>query len=266
MSPIKRKVATRKSASRAGKPGRAKPQPHVALLVGTRKGAFIYHGDPSRTNWTLDGPHFLGHIVNHFVLDPRDKRTMLIASKTGHLGPTIFRSLHMGRAWEEANKPPAFGAMPEEWGQRSVDYTFHLTPGHPSEPNSWWAGTSPPGLFRSNDGGMTWAEVEGFNRHPMFPKWGAFGVGTPDGSMLQWITIDPVPHHRRARPHPPSLPVLRHVSRWRVALVAGVDWSHANDSARESQRIHPDVEADRVRFEQWRGKKTKLHRDNLVSP
>ncbi len=121
MSPIKRKVATRKSASRAGKPGRAKPQPHVALLVGTRKGAFIYHGDPSRTNWTLDGPHFLGHIVNHFVLDPRDTRTMLIASKTGHLGPTIFRSLHMGRAWEEANKPPAFGAMPEEWGQRSVD-------------------------------------------------------------------------------------------------------------------------------------------------
>jgi hypothetical protein len=191
MSPLKQKVARRKPQKRPAKSARAKPQPHVALLVGTRKGAFIYHGDPSRQKWTLDGPHFLGHIVNHFVLDPRDLRTMLIASKTGHLGPTIYRSQHLGRAWEEARKPPAFGTMPEKWGQRSVDYTFHLTPGHPSEPDSWWAGTSPPGLFRSEDGGMSWAEVEGFNRHPMFPKWGAWGVGTPDGSMLQWITIDP---------------------------------------------------------------------------
>jgi hypothetical protein len=41
-------------------------------------------------------------------------------------------------------------------------------------------------------------------------------------------------------------------SPWRVALVAGVDWSHANDSAWELERVHPDVEADRARFEQWR--------------
>jgi hypothetical protein len=55
----------------------------------------------------------------------------------------------------------------------------------------WWAGTCPPGLFRSEDGGVTWSEVEGFNRHPMYPKWGAALVGSPVGSMLQWITIDP---------------------------------------------------------------------------
>lgn len=38
---------------------------------------------------------------------------------------------------------------------------------------------------------------------------------------------------------------------WKIAIVAGVDWSHANDSGKESERIHPDVEADRNRFEQW---------------
>jgi hypothetical protein len=56
----------------------------IILLVGTRKGAFIYHGDLSRRTWRVDGPHFLGHIINHPVLDPRDGRTMLAASRTGH--------------------------------------------------------------------------------------------------------------------------------------------------------------------------------------
>jgi hypothetical protein len=41
-------------------------------------------------------------------------------------------------------------------------------------------------------------------------------------------------------------------SAWRVAIVAGVDWSHANDTAVDRERIHPDSEADRVRYDQWR--------------
>ena len=40
-------------------------------------------------------------------------------------------------------------------------------------------------------------------------------------------------------------------SPWRVALVAGVDWSHANDSGLEYERLHPDIEADEARFGQW---------------
>jgi len=78
-----RVAAARKSAKRPGKTARGKAPPHVTILVGTRKGTFTYHGDSSRKQWTLDGPHFLGHIINHFVLDPRDNPTMLIASKTG---------------------------------------------------------------------------------------------------------------------------------------------------------------------------------------
>ncbi|MBI5197750.1 MAG: glycosyl hydrolase, partial [Nitrospirae bacterium] len=69
---------------RAGRP--------VSVLVGTRKGAFILRSDAGRTSWKLTGPIFLGHIVNHFTADPRDRKTWLIAAKTGHLGPTIFRT------------------------------------------------------------------------------------------------------------------------------------------------------------------------------
>jgi hypothetical protein len=96
----------------------------VALLVGTRKGAFVFRAGASRTKWQVDGPHFLGSIVNHLVLDPRDGRTLLLAAKTGHLGPTVFRSLDGGRNWVEAKQPPAFKtAAPGETG-RAVDSVF----------------------------------------------------------------------------------------------------------------------------------------------
>src|SRR5574339_260143 len=78
------------------------------VLVATRKGAWLFHGDAARKTWRADGPHFLGHTISHLVLDPRDGRTLLAAAKTGHLGPTIFRSTDLGRTWKEAKRPPAF--------------------------------------------------------------------------------------------------------------------------------------------------------------
>lgn len=163
----------------------------MVVLVGTRKGAFIYHGDPSRRSWVLDGPHFLGHIINHLVLDPRDRRTMLAASRTGHLGPTIFRTLDLGHTWQEATSPPAFRKAREGERALAVDHTFWLSPGHPNEPGAWYAGTSPPGLFRSDDAGMTWAPIDGWNDHPRYWDWCNPDAGTPDGSILQSVVIDP---------------------------------------------------------------------------
>jgi hypothetical protein len=29
-------------------------------MVGTRKGAFLFHVDPARRAWQFDGPHLLG--------------------------------------------------------------------------------------------------------------------------------------------------------------------------------------------------------------
>ena len=80
----------------------------VQLLIGTRKGAWIYRSDAQRQTWSVQGPIFLGHIVNHLVLDPRDGKTLLMAASTGHLGPTIFRSTDGGVTWAEAQQPPAF--------------------------------------------------------------------------------------------------------------------------------------------------------------
>jgi hypothetical protein len=164
----------------------------AVLLVATRKGAWLLHGDPARRSWRVDGPHFLGHVISHVVLDPRDGRTLLAAARTGHLGPTIFRSSDLGRSWKEAARPPAFPRAAEGEKGRVVDHTFWLTPGHPTEPGTWYAGTSPHGLFRSADGGATWEPVSGLNDDPTYRAWmGGPQDGTPDGPKLHSVLVDP---------------------------------------------------------------------------
>src|SRR5258708_19673091 len=93
-----------KSARRAPRPASGP----VTLLVGTRKGAFFIRSDRARRSWTLAGPHFLGNIVNHLVLDPRDRKTLLCAVRAAHLGPPVFRSTDSRRTCKEPPSPPPF--------------------------------------------------------------------------------------------------------------------------------------------------------------
>ncbi len=175
-------------------PGPAAAAKRLVVFVATRKGAWLFHSDAKRKTWVTDGPHFLGHIITHMQLDPRDGRTLLAAAKTGHLGPTIFRSTNMGRTWKEAQQPPAF-AQPtagSALASRAVDHTFWLTPGHASERDTWYAGTSPQGLFRSQDGGVSWAPLPAVNDDAQFREWmGSVQDGTPDGPKLHSIIVDP---------------------------------------------------------------------------
>jgi photosystem II stability/assembly factor-like uncharacterized protein len=170
-------------------PAAARPAARrVTLLIATRKGLWTLASDAARSRWTIGGPRFLGHNVHHAMVDPRDGKSWLAAARTGHLGPTVFRSNDRGRTWTEAQKPPAF----KSGGGRSVDHTFWLTPCHANEPNAWYAGTSPQGLFRSTDGGASWTGVAGFNEHPQRKAWcGGDQDGTPDGPKMHSILVDP---------------------------------------------------------------------------
>lgn len=161
----------------------------MQLYVATRKGVWIA-SSADRRAWSLTGPVFLGQQCHHLVLDPRDGRTLLLASRQWHLGPTVFRSTDGGATWKEAAHPPRFPAG--EPRGRAVDHVFWLTPGHASEPGVWYAGTSPKGLFRSEDGGVSWEPVSGFNDHPEQAQWvGSDQDQTPDGGKLHSILVDP---------------------------------------------------------------------------
>jgi photosystem II stability/assembly factor-like uncharacterized protein len=168
----------------------------VELLVSTRKGLFQLYGDASRQKWRVAGsmPHFYGQIVNHAVRHP-ETGTMVVAARAGHLGPTVFRSTDNGKNWQEAKRPPAFPAPPAGakggygW---TVNHVFWITPGHASEPRVWYAGTSPHGLFCSEDDGVTWASVDGLNLNPDRAKWlGGDQEAPPDGATLHSINVDP---------------------------------------------------------------------------
>ncbi|MDP3091852.1 MAG: sialidase family protein [Nitrospira sp.] len=164
----------------------------VTLLIGTRKGAFTLKSDRARRTWKVSPPRFLGHIIHHVVADPRDRRTILMAASTGHLGPTVFRSTDAGKTWKESAAPPAFPKVSESEKGRAVNHTFWLTPCHANEPNAWYAGTSPQGLFRSDDGGVTWKPFSSINDDPQYREWmGSVQDGTPDGPKLHSIIVDP---------------------------------------------------------------------------
>lgn len=181
--PTTRKTSTKRKSATAQK---------LALLIATRKGLWLMRGDGARRSWKLDGPQFLGQIINHAVLDPRDKRTLLVSASTGHLGPTMFRSTDAGRTFKEVKQPPAFPKAPEGETGRAVGHTFWLTPAHANEPKVWYAGTSPQGLFRSEDGGETWAPFSIINDDPQYREWmGTIQDGTPDGPKLHSIIVDP---------------------------------------------------------------------------
>jgi len=165
----------------------------VELYVSSIKGAFIIKGDGARGAWTIGEPHFLGSETNHLVRDPRDKKAMLLAARTGHLGPTVFRSKDSRRTWLEARQPPAVPKAPEGQTGPVVNRTFFLAPGHASQPGVWWAGTVPHALFRSEDSGATWEHQEKFSRYvAQLKEQAPANIGeTPGGAITHSILIDP---------------------------------------------------------------------------
>src|SRR5436853_6929305 len=70
----------------------------IRLLIATRKGLWTLTSDLARNAWKIAGPMFHGHIVHNAFGDPRDSKTILAAARTGHLGPTIFRSTDAGKS------------------------------------------------------------------------------------------------------------------------------------------------------------------------
>ena len=164
-------------------------QAATTLLIGTKKGAWRLTLGRDRQLRQLTGPLHLGAVVSHYVEDPRRPGYQLMAVGSGHLGPSVFVSTDAGKTWQESTQPPAF--TPVGSIARAVDHVFWLTPGHASQPDVWYAGTSPQGLFRSDDGGMSWQEVVGLNHLAEFVDWrGGDKDGTPDGPKLHSVIVD----------------------------------------------------------------------------
>lgn len=167
------------------------PVPHVCgelmatlrLLVGTKKGAFIYTADEARSTWSLVGPMMGGWRVLHIVDDQRGERPLLYAAATHDVwGPSVSKSDDGGETWDQRSEGLGF---PEDMDLK-VDTVWSITAGHESEPGVVYAGTSPAGLFRSEDWGASWTPNDAINRHEYRSFWQPIPGGVPFSIMSVW--------------------------------------------------------------------------------
>ena len=145
----------------------------TVLLVGTKKGGFVFTSDGSRRSWKASGPHFGGMQIYHMAY-ARRSGDILASVISDHWGPTVARSKDMGRGWAESRTPPKF---PKSSGL-SVARVWHITPGPDDEPGVVYAGVEPACLFSSKDGGESWTVNRALMNHKTREKWqpGAGGL------------------------------------------------------------------------------------------
>ncbi len=147
----------------------------VAVLVGTTKGLFTLRTGDGRRSFELAGPTFPGEEVYSTCIDSRSGTTRLFAgSVSNHWGPVLRRSDDLGATWGEAEQ--AAVRFPADAGA-AVQRIWQLTPGPVTEPDVMYAGVDPAALFRSDDGGHTFALVRGLWDHPHRPQWQPGGGG-----------------------------------------------------------------------------------------
>ncbi|MCH6556017.1 MAG: hypothetical protein IH797_05360 [Chloroflexi bacterium] len=172
----------------------------VKLLVGTKKGAFIYTSDERRQKWEISDPILPGWTFHHLSADLRDTQPRFYAAANHWAwGRSVAKSTDLGKTWDYRSKGLAFPPdmkspstrVPGEWQNTppgTIGNIWSVAPGHPSEPGVVFAGTQPAGLFRSEDWGHSWRPVEAINRHPYRQYWSGTGGGD---SCIHSIQVDP---------------------------------------------------------------------------
>ncbi len=179
------------------------------LLVGTPKGAFILDSDDGRETWALRGPLCEGWPIHDLIVEPASG-DILAAGGSPWYGPAVWRSADRGATWTHSSAGLKYDDDPStsahgspgggeggRTGDRSVKTVWSLAV---APDGAILAGVEPAGLFRSEDGGATWAHVQGLTDHPTRPTWqpGAGGlilhtiVPHPSDPQRTWVGISAV--------------------------------------------------------------------------
>ncbi len=165
----------------------------IRVLVGTHKGAFVLTADGKRDRWDVSGPFFGGWEIYHLKGSPADPNRLYASQSTGWFGQMIQRSDDGGKTWEPMGNQFVYEGVPgtHQWYDGTphpweFKRVWHLEPSL-TDPDTVYAGVEDAAIFRSADGGKTWAELPGLRRHPSGQAW-APGAG---GMCLHTILLDP---------------------------------------------------------------------------
>jgi molybdopterin converting factor small subunit len=138
------------------------PRPEVALLVGTRKGLFLFERTAQGALRIVDRL-FAGQDIEYACYDARTG-TYLASVTHGQFGPHLYLTRDPAGDWLQANGP-AFPAGTDA----AVERIWVIEPGEAE--GELWAGVAPAALFRSGDGGESWSLNRGLWDHPARARW-----------------------------------------------------------------------------------------------
>lgn len=159
----------------------------VLVLVGTKKGAFILESDAGRRAWALRGPFCQAWPLNHVIADAANG-TLYGGGGNEWFGPAVWKSDDLGETWSHSSEGLAYAG-----GETPIKAVWSLAPAE----GALYAGVEPAGLFRSDDGGLSWRHVAGLREHPSRPDWQPGGGGLilhavvphPDDAGQLWVGI-----------------------------------------------------------------------------
>ncbi len=180
------------------------------LLVGTRKGLFVLHGDPvAEKPFEIATRAFAGTEVEFAIRDARTGR--YFASVTsGHYGPRVMHATDPTGEWEQAT-----GLSFPEGSDWSLERIWAIQPGEAD--GLMYAGVAPAALFASHDGGLTWELNRPLYEQPTCSSWQPGAGGLCLHSIATW-------------PGDPKRVALgiSAVGVW-LSEDGGQTWSHGND-------------------------------------
>jgi photosystem II stability/assembly factor-like uncharacterized protein len=151
------------------------------LLVGTRKGLFVLRkprGRSGKGEFEIAARAFPGEAVEFAMRDPRSGR-YLAGVTHGQFGPHLFYADNPAGAWQQA-EGPAFPASLDA----AVERIWVIEPG--VDDGELWCGVAPAALFRSGDGGKTWALVQALWDVPERAQWNPGAGGMCLNSICPW--------------------------------------------------------------------------------
>ncbi|MDQ6934418.1 MAG: exo-alpha-sialidase [Actinomycetota bacterium] len=141
----------------------------TVLMVGTRKGLWVGHSDQARRDWSWTGPHFDMEEVYSCMVDSRsDPPRLLVGASSSWLGPRVRHSADFAATWQES--PDGGLRFPEDI-DASVERIWALAPG--AADDIVYAGTEPGAVWKSSDGGRTFALERALWDHPHRTSWNA---------------------------------------------------------------------------------------------
>lgn len=149
----------------------------VGLLVGTKKGLFVARSSESRAAWEVDGPYCESWPITHATYDAT-RGAILAGGGDAWYGPAVWRSTDLGKTWTHSSDGLTYGE-----GEDPITNVWTVHAAH----GVVYAGVEPAGLFRSDDGGLTWSHVKGLRDHPSRETWMPGGGGL----ILHTIAVHP---------------------------------------------------------------------------